>query len=301
MVYRKNKTYFEVFSAGRMVTCIIASRFWKEHAKQKNSPQDPIAVGDRVRFTETTSGGQITELLPRATKFSRKAPPSMPGAYAGEQIIAANVDQVVPVFAAANPPPSWNMLDRYLVTAEASELPALVCITKVDLAEPGIEDIAAAYRAIGYRVILVSSVTGEGVGEMREALRGRISVLLGKSGAGKTTLLNALEPGLGLRTAAISQATGKGKHTTSASEMFPLAFGGAVLDTPGVRTFGLWEIGEEDLAWYFPEMRPYLERCRFGTSCRHDQEPGCAVRKAVVSGLIEPRRYQSYMRMLQSD
>jgi ribosome biogenesis GTPase len=203
------------------------------------------------------------------------------------------------------------MLDRYLVSAEAAGLPALVCITKLDLVqEPGggaDNDIAAevdVYRRAGYPVVLVSARTGQGLDELRAALRGRISVFLGKSGVGKTSLLNALEPGLGLRVNAVSQVTGKGKHTTTHLEMFPLDLEGtgrteaAIVDTPGVREFGLWDVDETDLALFFPELRPYLGHCRFGLDCSHDEEPGCAVRKAVVGGEISPRRYQSYLRLM---
>jgi ribosome biogenesis GTPase len=150
-------------------------------------------------------------------------------------------------------------------------------------------------------VILISAVTGEGLEDLRDTLRGRISVLLGKSGVGKTTLLNALQPDLGLKTAAISHATGKGRHATTALEMFPLHWGGAIVDTPGVREFGLWDIDSDDLALFFPEMRPYIGRCRFGLDCEHDEEPGCAIRKAVMAGQINPQRYQSYLRMKQGD
>jgi ribosome biogenesis GTPase len=214
------------------------------------------------------------------------------------------VDQVVPVFAAANPAPRWNLLDRYLVTAESLELPSLICITKLDLVkEPGgsideeIMQQIAEYRKIGYPVVLVSAHTGEGMDELKDSLSKRTSVFLGKSGVGKTSLLNALQPGLGLRVNEISQATGKGKHTTTNMEMFPLEIGGAIVDTPGVREFGLWEVDAEDLALFFPEMRPFVGRCRFGMDCQHNEEPGCAVRKAVMAGQVSPRRYQSYMRM----
>ncbi|MRR10443.1 ribosome small subunit-dependent GTPase A, partial [bacterium] len=129
------------------------------------------------------------------------------------------------------------------------------------------------------------------------ALRGRRSLLLGKSGVGKTSLLNALEPGLGLRVQATNQVTGKGRHTTTAATLFPLALGGAIIDTPGIREFGLWDVDADDLAYLFPEMRPHLGHCRFGLDCRHAEEPGCAVRKAVTAGLVSPYRYQSYLKL----
>jgi ribosome biogenesis GTPase len=218
------------------------------------------------------------------------------------------------VFAAANPAPKWNMLDRYLASTESLDLPALIVITKLDLlqaadgsTETELGTIVEEYRQIGYPVLLTSSVTGEGLDELRQALRGRVSVLVGKSGVGKTALLNALQPGLGLRVNAVSQVTGKGKHTTTYLEMFPLEFdnhepsdtnfGGSIVDTPGVREFGLWDVNEDDLALFFPEMRPFVGHCKFGLDCQHNEEPGCAIRKAVATGRISPRRYQSYIRL----
>jgi ribosome biogenesis GTPase len=154
------------------------------------------------------------------------------------------------------------------------------------------------YRRIGYPVLLVSALTGEGLEGLKQSLQGRLSVFLGKSGVGKTSLLNALEPGLGLRVNQVSRVTGKGKHTTTHLEMFSLAHGEAIIDTPGVREFGLWEVEQQDLALFFPEMQPYVGKCRFGLGCRHDEEPGCAIRKAVTAGQVSPRRYQSYLRLL---
>lgn len=272
----------------------------KRAAGNEQAAGEEIAVGDLVRLQRIRAGnGRILDVLPRRNQISRRAPVAMPSAYAGEQLIAANIDQVVPVFAAASPPPKWNMLDRYLVSAGAAGIPALICITKLDLASPDgdLAGVVADYIRIGYPVLLVSAQTGEGVSRMREALQGRTSVLLGKSGVGKTTLLNAVEPGLGLRVGEVSRATGKGRHTTTMQEMFLLGTGGAVIDTPGVREFGLWDIDGQDLAELFPEMLPWTGQCKFGAGCRHDQEPGCAVRRAAAAGEISLRRYWSYLRL----
>jgi len=166
-------------------------------------------------------------------------------------------------------------------------------------------DAVGTYRRIGYPVVLTSTITGEGLDELRAALNGRFSALLGKSGVGKTSLLNALQPGLGLRVNQVNERTGKGKHTTTALEMFPLAGedgakAGAIVDTPGIREFGLWDVDGDDLAQYFPEMRPFVGRCRFGLDCRHDEEPGCAIRKAVTAGQVSPYRYRS-LRVLMEE
>ncbi len=302
-------------SPERMILCALSNRLRKElvyptaalsslshkvREVRQLDHSDPLAVGDGVRFVEAGDGtGLIVAILPRRNRLARRTAAPMPGKKSFEQVIAANVDQVVPIFAAAHPQPHWNMLDRYLASAASCELPALICINKLDLARDaeGVQAAVAEYRRIGYPVQLVSAHSGEGLEELRQALAGRISVFVGKSGVGKTSLLNALQPGLGLRVNAVSQTTGKGKHTTTSPELFALDGGGAILDTPGMREYGLWDVDVEDLASLFPEMRPLLGKCRFGLDCRHDEEPGCAVRAAVMAGQISPRRYQSYLRL----
>jgi ribosome biogenesis GTPase / thiamine phosphate phosphatase len=312
VVIKKSKGGYEVYQGDRSIACGLSPHIYRQaglvpdHGRSREEAalrSDPLAVGDMVRFIETGhSTGQILEILPRRNHLARRAAASRRGAYAGEQVIAANLDQVVPVFAAAKPEPHWRLLDRYLVAAEVAGLPALVCITKLDLAQnsadaidPALAEKVEEYRRIGYAVLLVSAHSGAHLAELKQALLGRTSLLLGKSGVGKTSLLNALQPGLGLRVQEVSRKTGKGCHTTTYLEMFPFDFGGAVIDTPGMREFGLWDIEGDDLAYFFPEMRPFLGRCKFGLDCQHDQEPGCAVRRAVMAGTISPTRYQSYM------
>ena len=309
---KKSTGFYTVQTDGHIRLCELSPRLRSalsaaagSHAHRAAEHMDPLAVGDAVRCIQSGNGnGLVVELLPRRNQFSRRSAVPMPTARPHEQVIAANVDQVVPVFAAAEPPPKWNMLDRYLVSAEGAALPATVIVTKLDLAldENGqinaeLAEATAEYRRIGYPVLLVSAHSGEGLAQVQKALEGRVSVLLGKSGVGKTSLLNALQPGLGLRVNAVSQVTGKGKHTTTNMEMFPLGFaaGGEIIDTPGVREFGLWLEDGAQVDWFFPEMRPFLGKCRFGLDCEHDQEPGCAVRQAVSAGQIHPRRWQSYL------
>ncbi|HWQ46247.1 MAG TPA: ribosome small subunit-dependent GTPase A [Longilinea sp.] len=271
-------------------------------SKSNGKPEEIIVVGDRVTIGQTTAGWVILQREPRTNWLSRRSAVPMPTARAHEQIFVANVDQLVTVFAAANPAPKWNMLDRYLVAAEAQDVPVLICLTKIDLASTpdgrlNAENQAAVerYRKIGYPVLLTSTFTGFGMEEFRQALKGKLSVLVGKSGVGKSSLLNALEPGLGLRAKAVSALTGKGRHTTSHMEMFDLAAGGSLVDTPGVREFGLWDVDPDDLGYCFPEMRDLIGRCRFGLDCSHNEEPGCVIRKAVTAGQISPERYQSYL------
>jgi len=312
IVIQKTTGQYRILVDGRTITCPAAFQtpaLFRNRAKgngNKAARQPEIlAVGDEV-FLRPTGGesGVILEMAPRRNHFSRRSAVPMPGAHASEQVIAANVDLVVPVFAVSNPQPHWNMLDRYLASAEINGLPALICITKGDLLEgletasrADLENELADYRRIGYPVHIVSALSGDGLEGFRQALRDNRSVLLGKSGVGKTSLLNALQPGLGLRVNAVNQVTGNGRHTTTTQEMFLLDQGGAIVDTPGEREFGLWDIAAEDLAWCFREMQPFIGLCRFGITCQHDEEPGCAIRKAAMAGQISPRRYQSYLRM----
>lgn len=313
MVVRKNRGQYLVQNGEHSIPCAISSRLRKNLIYPTAAPTslhhrvkyvddinevDPIAIGDQVVFINAGDGtGVIHDVLPRRTRLSRRAAGDIPL----EQVLVANVDQAVIVFAAAKPEPKWNLLDRYLVTAESAGVPAVICITKLDLADE--EDLLReleTYRPLGYRIVLTSANQSRGIGEARDMFAGRISILMGKSGVGKSSLLNAVQPGLGLKVSAVGQGeTGKGRHTTTHLEMFPLDAGGAVVDTPGMREFSLWDVNEDGLAGLFPEMRPFIGRCQFQSNCTHDHEPGCAVRKAVTAGRIHPRRYQSYIKLLQ--
>jgi len=315
-VFRKLRGTYAVQAGDQIVACTLSSKLHKQletwwenshapglhrrvKAVHKITETDPVAVGDRVQFVPAPDGsGVIVQVLPRRNTFSRSAA----GHGNLEQIIVANVDQVIPVFAIRQPNPKWRQLDRYLAVAEASEIPALVCITKTDLAQEQdrLSQIVSIYEGIGYRVIPTSTVTGEGVRNLAQALHGRISAVVGKSGVGKTSLLNCIQPGLGLPTRAVSRATGKGKHTTSHLEIYKLDGGGGVIDTPGTREFDLWHHPEDGgLAHLYVEMQPYIGKCRFGLDCLHRQEPGCAVREAVAAGEITQMRYDSYLHTLR--
>lgn len=312
VVFRKSLGHYSVHINGQEIDCELSSRLHKEliyytSASLKHKVQsvrevdkaDPVAIGDHVRFVDAGAGrGMITEILPRRSKLSRPLP--IPGQRVFEQVIVANADQVLTIFAASSPSPKWGLLDRYLVTAEAAGLPSRIVITKMDLAtqNKSLEQDLEIYRRIGYPIHLVCSSTGEGLEELKQALHGAMSVLVGKSGVGKTSLMNALQPGLGLRVKEVSLGDiGKGRHTTSHLQMFDLDFGGRLVDTPGMREFGLWDISPEDLASLFPELAPHIGQCKFGLSCRHDNEPGCAIRKAVMAEQVSPYRYQSYLRL----
>jgi ribosome biogenesis GTPase len=314
VVFRKTLGHYTVHAHGREIDCSLSSLLHKQlifptadPASLRHTVQDvheihhvdPIAIGDRVRYVEASGGrGMIVEVLPRESRLSRPAP--VPGQRVFEQVIVANADLILPIFAVANPTPKWGLLDRYLVSAEAAEISVLVVINKLDLAwkNPSFDEEIEIYRRIGYPVLLVSAATGEGMEELKQALHEKRSVMVGKSGVGKTSLLNAIQPGLGQRVRAVgSGELGKGRHTTTHLEMFELDFGGALVDTPGIREFGLWDITADELAYFFPEMADYVGQCKFGMSCHHDQEPGCAIRKAVMAEAISPYRYQSYMNL----
>ena len=259
-----------------------------------------LAVGDDVRLEPGARGDAwaIAEILPRRSRLARRAP----GGGQGERIVAANVDQVVIVFAAARPEPHPRMLDRFLVIAEGNELAARIVINKVDLVG---EDAARArfqsYETAGYEVHYTSVKADAGLVALHDALAGRRSVLAGPSGVGKSSLLNALFPGANLRVGAISESVGKGRHTTVSAVMLPLPdpANGYVIDTPGLREVGLWELPAR-LDRCFPEMRRVVDppQCRFA-DCRHVSEPHCAVRDAVAAGAISHARYESYVRLLE--
>jgi ribosome biogenesis GTPase len=217
------------------------------------------------------------------------------------QVIIANPDQAVFVFACADPAPHLRMLDRFLILAEVMRVPAVICANKLDLVSPdAARKTFDLYRQIGYQVIYTSAATGAGVPELREQLAGRLSVLAGPSGVGKSSLLNTVQPELGIKTKAVSQATTKGRHTTVHPELIPLDTGGYVADTPGIRALALWDVEPEELDAYFVEIRPLVSECEFN-DCTHTHEPGCAVRNAVDNGEIAHSRYDSYIRLRRGE
>ena len=257
-----------------------------------------LTIGDRVRLDSESEGGAsaIAEILPRRSRLARRAP----GGGQGERIVAANVDQVVIVFAAANPEPHPRMLDRFLVIAEANDLSARIVINKVELV--GGATVAAErwrdYERAGYPVHYTSVKQREGLGALHDALAGVVSVLTGPSGVGKSSLLNAMFEGLNLRIGEISESVNKGRHTTVGGYLHPLTGpeGGYVADTPGLREVGMWALSPTELDQCFPELRPFLDGCKFA-DCRHSVEPGCAVRDAVQRGDVSVARYESFIKL----
>ena len=256
-----------------------------------------LAVGDRVRLEHDARADvwAIDEILPRRSRLARRAP----GGGRGERVIAANVDQVLIMFASAKPDPHPRMLDRFLVIAEANDLAARVIVNKIELV--GAEAAHRTFRdyeLAGYPVHYISVKQHLGIDPVFHALTGQVSVLTGPSGVGKSSLLNALFPGLGLRVSEISESVNKGRHTTVGAflQALPPEMGGAVVDTPGLREVGLWEFPIERLDSCFPELRALREECRFA-DCAHVAEPGCAVREALERGNVSAARYESYARL----
>lgn len=268
--------------------------------KQEWQRSTIVAVGDRVTVSLNEDGtGTIEAVAERQSVLSRTRT-SAEGRHLlkdQEQVLVANPDQVVFVFAMKRPFPSLRKLDRFLVVAEMNGLPAVICANKVDLT--GLDKAREQfqiYQDLGYPVIYTSAKTGEGVAELQEHLRDKLTVLAGSSGVGKSSLLNAIEPGLGLKVQEVSQATGKGLHTTRYAEIFPLAMGGYVADTPGIRGLALFDVEPSELDAYFREIAPLVAECQF-SDCSHEHEPGCAVRAAVEDGRITRQRYDSYLRL----
>lgn len=263
---------------------------------------NPIAVGDEVILeseNEGESGAMITDILPRKNYINRQSPKGRHQ----HHIIASNLDQSLLLATLKEPRTSQGFIDRFLVASEAYHVPALVVFNKSDLYKAKemekFEMMKEMYEAVGYKVFLISMKENKGVEELRGQLVNKTTLISGHSGVGKSSLLNGLLPELNLRTQDVSGWSGKGLHTTTFAEMYDLALGGKIIDTPGMREFGLVDISKQELSHYFPEMREVLQGCQFN-NCLHINEPGCAVKQAVIDGKISEDRFVSYYNILES-
>ncbi|MCD6416393.1 MAG: ribosome small subunit-dependent GTPase A, partial [Planctomycetes bacterium] len=290
-VTRIHSALCEVDVQGQSYECKMRRRLLESDTGETK----PVAVGDRVLITSTGPGeGVVEEALPRRTKLSRRHPrdPRL------EHIIVTNVEQLLIVASVRTPPLRLGLIDRYVIAAEAGLLVPIICINKIDLAETTQEyaEPAQLYRDMGYTVLVTSAKTGEGIAELREALRGKSTALAGHSGVGKSALINRVQPGLKLRTAPV---TTTGRHTTSSVTLRRLDCGGYVVDTPGIREFTLWEIEREEVQQFFPGIWRLAHDCEM-PDCLHLNEPNCAVRQAVETGRLPAQRYESYVRIVET-
>lgn len=277
---------------GEEVPCVVRKTLRRSAGKGK-----AVVVGDRVEVERSAEGAAVVAVEPRDTVVSRPDP----GDPRREQVLVANVDTVLVVASVREPDLAPGLVDRFLVASESRGLAVGIALNKVDL-DPGreYETVAGVYKGLGYAVLPTSVATGEGIEAVREFLRGRTATMLGHSGVGKSSLANALDPSLALRTAEVQSATGKGVHTTTTVSLLRLPWGGYLVDTPGIREFGLWKMAPSDLGVWFREFAEHIDRCRFN-DCLHENEPGCAVKSAVQSGAIRPWRYESYLRILRGN
>jgi len=290
LIIRAQSGFFTVETGEGPIVCQLRGRL-------KRGPRtgDLAAIGDRVDIAVLEDGSGMIEEIEERKQAIVRLDPRPQGEY--QQILLANADQAVFVFACVRPSPKLRMLDRFLVIAEKQGIPAVIVANKVELVgQEKATSIFGLYSNLGYPVIYTSAKTTQGVEKLRNVLSGKISALVGPSGVGKSSLLNAMQPGLGLDVNEISQAMNKGKHTTVVRQMFPLASGGYVADTPGWKSLALWDTEPEEIDGYFPELRELVPHCQF-SDCTHTHEPGCAVLKAVEKGEVYPERYDSYLRL----
>ncbi len=283
--------------SGEILDCTLKGRYRNRKIKTTN----PVTVGDEVSVQSKASGEHIiAEIADRRNYLVRKSS-KLSKQY---HLVAANVDQIMLVTTIVKPKMVLGFIDRVMVSAEAYGIPVILVINKFDLlGEKHLSKLAetvSIYEEIGYACIVTSTVTGEGMEEVKSALTKKRTVITGQSGVGKSTLINTLQPGLDIKTAEVSLSNDKGRHTTTFAEMHALDFGGEIIDTPGVRSFGIADFKREHLGHYFPEMRDLMGACKFN-NCVHVNEPGCAVKAALEAGDIAPQRYFNYLEMYENE
>ena len=293
-VVQATGSWYEVLHEGRRLRCRIRGRLRLKGVRSTN----PVVVGDSVVCEADEAGDYvICDILPRRNYVIRRASNLSKESH----IIAANIDQALLMVSLRHPETPLEFVDRFLVTCEAYKIPVVILLSKCDLQEAeAIGAFRSIYERAGYCIREVTALEGSGVEEVRALLIGRRTLLSGNSGVGKSTLIRAIDPSLEIRTGEISESHHKGRHTTTFSTMYPLSEGGAIIDTPGIKGFGLIDIESAELWHYFPEMISRASACRF-YNCTHTHEPGCAVVEAVKAGEIAYERYESYLKILDDD
>ena len=288
LIIKAQSGFFTVETGEGLVICRLRGKL-----KQGRAIGDIAALGDNVQIELLTDGSGAIETVEERKQAIVRLDPRPQGIY--QQVLLANADQAVFVFACANPNPKLRMLDRFLVITEKQKIPAVIIANKVDLVDNA-KELFSVYESIGYRVIYTSTKTRVGLDELKSQLQNKISALAGPSGVGKSSLLNDIQPGLGLAVNEISKVMNKGRHTTVTRQMFALDGGGYVADTPGWKSLALWDTEAEEMDAYFPELRDLVPQCQF-SDCSHKHEPGCAVLAALKTGTVHPERYDSYLRL----
>lgn len=287
LIVKAQSGFFWVETGDGVIICQLRGKL-----KQGRAKGDIAALGDKVDITILDDGSGVVETIHERKQAIVRLDPRPGGVY--QQVLLSNPDQAVFVFACSNPAPRLKMLDRFLIIAEKQQIPVTIVANKTDTVDAP-RSIFGMYEDIGYQVIYTSTITKNGLEELRNQLRGKISAFAGPSGVGKSSLLNVLQPGLGLAVNEISSAMKKGRHTTVVRQMFAFE-GGYVADTPGWKSLGLWDTEPEEIDAYFPELRGLVEHCQF-SDCTHQHEPGCAVLTALKEGKIHPERYESFVRL----
>ena len=301
IVYKSTGSWYAVLGQdGQMHECRIKGKFRVQGIKSTN----PVAVGDVVQFELEQSGdtphGVIFDIVERRNYMIRKSV----NLSKQTQIIAANIDQALLLITLNNPPTLTPFIDRFLVTAEAYDIPVVLVFNKMDSYSVEerfeVDYLLSLYRSIGYTCLMVSALTGDGVDALKRIMEGKTSLVSGHSGVGKSTLINTISPGLDLRTGAISLQHAQGTHTTTFAEMFDLSFGGRIIDTPGIKGFGVVDMEQDQIGDYFPEFFALKSQCKYH-NCTHMEEPFCAVKTALDQDKLAWSRYKSYVQLMQRE
>lgn len=300
IVVKSTGSWYEVMKpSGEIINCRLKGKFRLQGLKHTN----PVTVGDKINYEmePNSENGVIFSIEPRKNYIIRKSSNLSKQTH----IIASNIDQAILMVTIAFPTTSLGFIDRFLVTAEAYHIPTTIIFNKVDLCTNGLEDVLKEtidlyHKKVGYAYLKTSVNDKIGLDEVKELLQNKTTLVAGHSGVGKSSLLNAIEPNLNLRTGIISKTSFNGQHTTTFAQMRPLSFGGFIIDTPGIREFGVVDLNNAELSHYFKEMKPFIGKCKFN-NCQHIHEPQCAVLEALEAGQIPAERYQSYLSIMANE